>query len=286
MVTRSQSLLDLVATMRLGADEKPKPSRPSGGDDSDDETWNGDEKPKPKPNGGLDCLDLQDKFGKWISAFTEDCGVEESDVSLEGEGQVLDTKSICSETCRRHPLFQTSVPKLPESVEHCGERAEQLQLQEKLVNLMYASLQKCGDKPSNPGMNSSVPVKSVNEQCPSQALAHLDCGYMGISQLQCEEKRCCWNPNNKGLPYCHQSKQSDGGKWCYDDNGEKNRETCPNNFDRHKRTDCHAFLMLDQVLRSHKSDEVRGQACQDMGCCWQPLEHNSREPWCFHKVCA
>eukprot|EP00933_Yihiella_yeosuensis_P018154 TRINITY_DN1500_c0_g1_i5.p1 TRINITY_DN1500_c0_g1~~TRINITY_DN1500_c0_g1_i5.p1 ORF type:complete len:533 (+),score=99.69 TRINITY_DN1500_c0_g1_i5:85-1683(+) len=278
--------------------DKPKPFSPSGGGETDDETWDGVDKPKPsggdddetwdgmdkpKPDGRLDCTNLEAQLVQWLSTFTDDCGVLETDVNII-EGQVLDTTRICSEQCRGQSLFQKEPPTLPESLEHC-----ELELEAKLVNLMYGSFQKCGDTPSNPVSNSSVDVMSTNKNCPSQALAHHDCGYMGISQHQCEEKGCCWNPNVKSepftFPFCHQSKHSDSGKWCYEE-GKQTRETCPRKFDRYKRTDCQAFLMLDQALKSHRDDDFRGKKCRDVGCCWQPLEYDSKEPWCFHKVCA
>eukprot|EP00928_Gymnodinium_smaydae_P047589 TRINITY_DN31775_c0_g1_i1.p1 TRINITY_DN31775_c0_g1~~TRINITY_DN31775_c0_g1_i1.p1 ORF type:complete len:787 (-),score=166.46 TRINITY_DN31775_c0_g1_i1:77-2437(-) len=59
---------------------------------------------------------------------------------------------------------------------------------------------------------------------------------------------------------------------------------CVPGYDRFLRKDCKPFLLLEVYV--HPDRNVRGRACESMGCCWDPLEHNSREPWCFHVPAA
>eukprot|EP00933_Yihiella_yeosuensis_P031592 TRINITY_DN2516_c0_g1_i4.p1 TRINITY_DN2516_c0_g1~~TRINITY_DN2516_c0_g1_i4.p1 ORF type:complete len:353 (-),score=77.47 TRINITY_DN2516_c0_g1_i4:644-1702(-) len=276
-------------------DDKPKPSRPSGGDEADVETWDGVDKPKPsRPSGDdetdgthgtQDCTAIEEHLVKRLSLFTDICGVQESDVTMDGAGKVLDTTRICTEKCHKQSLLKADVPKLPESLEHCGQLEEQLRLAERLVTLMHDALQNCNDQVH---IKKNTTGATDNDFCPDATMAHRDCGYMGIDKAQCEEKGCCWNANAKGkLPWCYHSKGSSDRsevERCYNQNGQS-KAHCPANFDKHRRSDCVPFLMLDKELVKHRDDNVRGRACESVGCCWQPLTHNSKEPWCFHKLC-
>lgn len=119
--------------------------------------------------------------------------------------------------------------------------------------------------------------------CPDRSMVSYDCGEHGMVQAhglegaaaRCEEKGCCWDPGGLGRP------------WCYHTAAQMSCEkTCPASYyGSELREDCAAFHILDPGLRDHKDNEIRGKSCQDAGCCWQPLEHGSREPWCFHVPC-
>lgn len=43
-----------------------------------------------------------------------------------------------------------------------------------------------------------LPITSSNLICSG----YQDCGYLGISQSECINKGCCWQPTNDGSPYC------------------------------------------------------------------------------------
>eukprot|EP00933_Yihiella_yeosuensis_P018152 TRINITY_DN1500_c0_g1_i18.p1 TRINITY_DN1500_c0_g1~~TRINITY_DN1500_c0_g1_i18.p1 ORF type:complete len:161 (+),score=13.21 TRINITY_DN1500_c0_g1_i18:85-567(+) len=120
-------------------------TKPSGGD-------------KSKPDGKLDCTNLEAQLGHWLSTFNDDCGVRSGDINIMWE-EVLDTTRICAEQCRRQPLFHQKPPTLAE-IEHCDGSYP---LGWKIVNLMYSGFQKCSDKPSNPVTNSFVDVKSTDK---------------------------------------------------------------------------------------------------------------------------
>lgn len=54
---------------------------------------------------------------------------------------------------------------------------------------------------------------------------------------------------------------------------------CPANYDRRKRMDCVEFKKSPDY--TNRDAGIRQIACLLTGCCWQPLEAGSQEPWCF-----
>lgn len=61
---------------------------------------------------------------------------------------------------------------------------------------------------------------------------------------------------------------------------EAHESMCPAlGFPEVDRQDCTPFHMLDSYTNSNAAR--RETACLNVGCCWQPLEPNSKNPWCF-----
>jgi len=76
-----------------------------------------------------------------------------------------------------------------------------------------------------------------------------------------------------------------GGERCFTKVENKpGFKKCPkDHYPRQDRLDCWGFKDLDAFRND--DDKVRKKACEERPCCWQPLEHDSPEPWCFRKPC-
>lgn len=232
----------------------------------------------------LDCLKFRgndaEDYGERVAIYTTNCGVLQSDVARkDGRPVVGDTGRICSATCLGLPQLSESLEPLRSEVSTFCPRSETeaLTATVQLVEALDAARLGCGkENPSSEGPKTQ-PVQTLQQpQCPDRGMVAHDCGKVGTTQAQCEASGCCWDPvaaSRKGRPWCYKKAGSVQCQW-----------KCPDQkFPPQFREDCAPFLLLDQFV--NPSDEVRGDACRSVGCCWQPLQHGSKEPWCFHTPC-
>jgi hypothetical protein len=100
----------------------------------------------------------------------------------------------------------------------------------------------------------AAPSRSSAANCPTLASSKVDCGYIGITQSQCETKGCCWSPDysNSSVPWCFNSV-----------------ENCPS--EASSKVDC-GYIGITQ------------SQCETKGCCWSPDYSNSSVPWCFNSA--
>mmetsp|Transcript_26255 Transcript_26255/g.69690 ORF Transcript_26255/g.69690 Transcript_26255/m.69690 type:complete len:270 (-) Transcript_26255:244-1053(-) len=203
-------------------------------------------------------MDIASATGAIIShlaACQQHCGVVVH-VEPDNTVTVVGPEKLCETTCKA-AMAQLEPFADPQAiVERCrhvdSDRA--LQSLQALMPMLRALEAATGECPTT---------------CADPSMRHNGCGYFGIDQTGCEALGCCWDPSSHGT------------NWCYRTSVEHQcSETCPApNFDREGRSDCRWLKSTDP------DDDVRAQACNDAGCCWDPLEHNSLEPWCFHKPC-
>ncbi|KAG0048360.1 hypothetical protein BGZ83_006665 [Gryganskiella cystojenkinii] len=65
--------------------------------------------------------------------------------------------------------------------------------------------------PPSPGQdpnNNSTAPNDPQQLC-SHILARSECGYLGITQDQCRQRQCCWNPVMAPVPWCFERKNED-----------------------------------------------------------------------------
>lgn len=224
---------------------------------------------------GIDRLELV--LLERIKVLTLECGVAENHVIEAGDGSLTVSDEgmnrLHSPKCKE--VYECkSLPDVDDVVKQCGYDVIDVKMQTIVddilnFNRVVAVLHdgRCSD-----------PDRTILEEeeglCPDRAMVSHNCGHLGITQDECEQKGCCWDPD-------HQLHRN----WCYHSRSQKMCEQrCPDEyFDRQQRVECTPFLLLERF--THHDPAVRGDACMAMGCCWQELEHNSREPWCFHTPC-
>lgn len=214
-----------------------------------------------------------------VRRFMNDCGLLEGDLLKSDDGQfsIIRDIRICARPCQSISDFLTKLaqPDFTSLWKRCGLHELPLRSLQRVVNLV-TSLEKAWDACER------IVAKNITVMCPDRSMVSHECGEANTVQTfgmeeaatQCEAKGCCWDPARSGRP------------WCYHAAGSVSCEKkCPNeHYGRHFREDCSAFKLLD--AGNHPDDNVRGKSCEDVGCCWQPLEHNSLEPWCFHVPCV
>lgn len=223
-------------------------------------------------------------LGEGLDFFESSCGFLTDDVAkLEDGFHVLDDTRLCADPCqkgREAPSEQKDEIKSLPNMEGnpCGfppkmeAELTQLQAMRDLTAALDDARSSCPMKP--PGEPAAPP----SPLCPDPSMARHDCGTMSTTRDECEAAGCCWDPlpedsQREGRPFCYRVAQ----------NTECSPQCPPAGYQPLWREDCAAFVVLDEAHNRH--DKVREQACLSVGCCWQPLEHNSKEPWCFHKPC-
>ncbi|XP_074757092.1 uncharacterized protein LOC141958215 [Athene noctua] len=93
-------------------------------------------------------------------------------------------------------------------------------------------------------------------QCKMALKERRNCGYPGISEVECRKAGCCFNDSVPGMP------------WCFAPKPKKVRKVCPN--DPHARINC-GF------------PGIKAQECEKKGCCFNTQP--AGVPWCFyHRV--
>ncbi|NXL32865.1 TFF2 factor, partial [Glaucidium brasilianum] len=93
-------------------------------------------------------------------------------------------------------------------------------------------------------------------QCKMALKERKNCGYPGISEVECRKAGCCFNDSVPGMP------------WCFVPKPKKVRKVCPN--DPHSRINC-GF------------PGITAQECEKKGCCFNTQP--AGVPWCFyHRV--
>lgn len=98
----------------------------------------------------------------------------------------------------------------------------------------------------------AAPSLSSAVNCLTDVSSKVDCGFLGITQSQCETKGCCWSPDysNSSAPWCFNSAVN-----------------CPT--EASSKVDC-GYTGITQT------------ECETKGCCWSPDNSNSNVPWCFN----
>jgi hypothetical protein len=132
--------------------------------------------------------------------------------------------------------------------------------------------------PNRQGDKLAWSTSPLSEQCPALPKdQRRDCGFVGISEQECRQRRCCWAPerNADGLP-SNVSLTSDT-PWCFFSPlappqtcsiGEVDREEC-------------GWKGITQ------------SECEERRCCWRPIDEGDDKdtpwarkhaiPWCFRR---
>lgn len=225
----------------------------------------------------MSCDLLQATFVRYLTIYTDQCGVKETDAKFEGSSaEVVDKTRLCSDKCLGNPRLAAAPPQLPDSWDQC-ENADPLRLMGTIVKALYSAQQTCKTSTVSE-VEATLPAQEVASDvyatCPDKSMVSHECGHFGIDETGCLGKGCCWDPS-----------QRPGRPWCYHktDNLQCKRKCPISNFKPAWREDCGPYLMMKQF--TDPDDNVRAQACESVGCCWQPLGHGSKEPWCFHMPC-
>jgi len=201
------------------------------------------------------------------------CKLEETGewLSREDDGRLCVPECQASEALSR-PLAEDAEAVL--AAASCGgaERLERLGRLLPLARDLDSRWKACGQPPASPASPASPSSPSIaleDQTCPDPSMRNHECGYFGIQQPECEERGCCWDPSEPNA------------NWCYSRTGTVQCEhKCPTEyFPRPKRSACMEYWSTDP------DPAVRGRECERVGCCWQPLEHNSDEAWCFYTPC-
>ncbi|KAF1575282.1 hypothetical protein FQV11_0014537, partial [Eudyptes moseleyi] len=90
-------------------------------------------------------------------------------------------------------------------------------------------------------------------QCKLDPKERKNCGYPGISPVECRKAGCCFNTSVPGVP------------WCFAPRAKKVEKVCPN--DPHARINC-GF------------PGITAKQCERKGCCFRA--HPADVPWCFY----
>ncbi|KAM9245472.1 trefoil factor 1-like [Leptosomus discolor] len=90
-------------------------------------------------------------------------------------------------------------------------------------------------------------------QCKVAPRERRNCGYPGISEVECAKAGCCFNDSVFGFP------------WCFAPKEKKVRKVCPT--DPSTRINC-GF------------PGITAQQCESKGCCFKA--HPAGVPWCFY----
>ncbi|OPJ69787.1 trefoil factor 2 [Patagioenas fasciata monilis] len=90
-------------------------------------------------------------------------------------------------------------------------------------------------------------------QCKQAPRERRNCGYPGISAVECRKAGCCFNSSVPGVP------------WCFAPKVKKVRKVCPN--DAPIRINC-GF------------PGITAQECERKGCCFRA--YPAGVPWCFY----
>lgn len=225
-----------------------------------------------------------------LEVYMLDCELLPSDVAeVGGTITVADKTRLCAPGCIGHPAFGRPVATTdPSSLRRaCPDSLSQemvghLTTRAAFTQALEAARIGCTQTTPAPATlapttapTTTAAAGSTQPKCDRSMVGH-DCGTAGTKQGDCEQKGCCWDPPARQRP---------GRPWCYKPTGSVQCERrCPHTeFPRALREDCAAFLSAPGSKSS--DDTVRGSACQQAGCCWQPLNRNSKEPWCFHTPC-
>ncbi|KAM7127212.1 trefoil factor 1-like [Ciconia maguari] len=91
-------------------------------------------------------------------------------------------------------------------------------------------------------------------QCKLAPRERRNCGYPGISAVECRKAGCCFNNSVPGAP------------WCFAPKARKVRKVCPN--DPHARINC-GF------------PGITAKECKRKGCCFRA--YPAGVPWCFYQ---
>lgn len=209
-----------------------------------------------------------------------ECGVTEDQVIDIGDGSftVSDEgrKRLHSPKCQRLYDCKQPVPDVVGLAERCRSSVPfKMQLMFDDV-LHFHRLVSALHEPTC-SFDEDVDVGEDEGMCPDRSMVSHNCGHLGVKQEECEQEGCCWDPNHDD--------RTPNRNWCYHSREQKKCEKrCPSEyFDKQQRAECTPFLLLERF--THPDPAVRGNACNQMGCCWQELDHGSREPWCFHTPC-
>ncbi|NXA93710.1 TFF2 factor, partial [Melanocharis versteri] len=93
-------------------------------------------------------------------------------------------------------------------------------------------------------------------QCKVAPKERKNCGYPGISAVECKRIGCCFNSSVANV------------SWCYSPKAKKVKKVCPN--DPYTRINC-----------GHPG--IKAKECTRKGCCFKA--HPAGVPWCFyHRV--
>lgn len=235
------------------------------------------EEPSAASGSGSSC-DSLDEFQTLLrhrmQLYMIECHLSKSDVSWDAAGDfsVDDNTRLCSKACQdvEELSEQITYPDFASLRAQCDTSlVDELEKGATVLTTLDAARGSCAEEDQgNDGM------------CPDLSMATHDCGHYGTTEESCKTDGCCWNPpqDAPGRPWRNRP-------WCYRMASSVQCDTfCPNDYDRKKREDCSAFLILKEF--TNPDPHKRGQACEDVGCCWQPLEHGSNDPWCFYKPCV
>ncbi|XP_008495459.2 trefoil factor 1 [Calypte anna] len=91
-------------------------------------------------------------------------------------------------------------------------------------------------------------------QCKTVPKERKNCGYPGISAVECKKAGCCFNASVPGVP------------WCFAPKPKKVKKVCPN--DPYTRINC-GF------------PGITAKECEKRGCCFRARP--AGVPWCFYR---
>lgn len=138
------------------------------------------------------------------------------------------------------------------------------------------------------------------DKCEVDSKKKVDCGKVGTTQTECENKGCCWKEDNTpGIPWCFHPINTDSSCSIIED---KDKVDCGYNgitLDKCEKQGCcwqpsdvkgvpWCYFKLDDQCRvtENKLDcgynGINQQECEDIGCCWVPNSKN--QPWCYNTL--
>lgn len=207
-----------------------------------------------------------------VVRFVDECGIETSDVTKDESGQPKVSSSgrsrLCQKDCQeispswRRPDIEAASNKCPSD-----RSLNELQVMASVVDVLEEAWGSCS--------RQTLKITSARDRCPDPSMWAHDAGYFGITADECRSAGNCWEERHRN-----------GAHWCYlsKKNHECTTNLCPSTyFPREHRSDCVAYLLMKDFFNPNGT--ARKLACREAGCCWQPLEEKSVEPWCFRRPC-
>lgn len=268
----------LIALSVQGA--RVKPQAPPSKDPIDADLSPSEDGPSKDGPAHDDCEEKIMEVGRFVHEgmrqFTEQCGLEGGDFvpgaqTMTAEGKA---KMCANQACLASTDFAAPTG-LKRLLSECPHRANDLNMITpgyNIVSDVYHSWLEC------PRTGPSNPTAPTKPQCPNHATVSHNCGHDGemITEDECGRRGCCWEPSDKP-----------NRNWCYKQENQLEdtcSKRCPaegSNWAPTQREDCQAFLILENFI--NPDPNIRGEACRQVGCCWDPLRHGSHSPWCFYE---
>eukprot|EP01134_Creolimax_fragrantissima_P008464 CFRG8464T1 len=131
------------------------------------------------------------------------------------------------------------------------------------ANILWLSVSDAGKAP-------------VRGRCDIVDARKKDCGFFGITELECKKKGCCWKES-----------YSAGVAWCYN-----KLAVTPPPVPKPKPVIPHRSMTVEKCsVVEVRSDcgytGINDKLCEAKGCCWAKGRKGKRfrgEPWCFYKA--